>query len=175
MGPGGIGGDDRFPPETVVTREPGEVRLRITAGGLLTVTVEDHPYEAASAAEAFPRTDPGHWLVLYDRDGQELCVLEDEDRLDAASKDALLRYLKLHDRAPRVTEVHRVRNERGRWHLSVQTDRGPMELLLPNLHEHVENMGPDRVLVRDMDGRACEIRDWRRMDRKSRKQLAKLF
>jgi hypothetical protein len=162
-------------PEALRLLEPGHVRLEISPGGLLTAVLGGQRHVGVTAAYAFPRTAPGLFLAITDREGRELGVVPDEAALDGDSRTALARYLRLHEGVPQVLRIRRVRHERSRWRLLVDTDRGPMDLLMPNLHEHVELPGGDRVLLRDVDGRVCEVPDWRALDAASRRQLAQLL
>ncbi len=154
--------------------EPSSLRVRVGPGGLLQAWVGELSYRPVEVQQAFPRSDPGRFLVLSHGE-VELGLIEDVSCLDAESVRALEYGLRVHYLIPRVTRIQRIRQEPGRWTWDVITDRGPMQLTVQNLHDHLETIGSGRMLLTTEDGRGCEIVAAGSLDRHSRRQLAKVW
>lgn len=50
-----------------------------------------------------------------------------------------------------------------------------MQVIMRNLHDHVEAVGSDRMVLTGIDGRTCEIVSIGGLDRQSRRQMAKVL
>jgi hypothetical protein len=144
-------------------------------GGLFAATVEDESYLGVLVTQAFPRSEPGHYLVLFAADGKELGMLTDSRDLDDHSQKALALELQRRYVRARVTRIERVYQTPGSWNFDLYTDRGPLELSMRNLHEHLEGLGQDRLVLTDGDGRTCEIPSIAALDPHSQHELAKIL
>ena len=171
----GAGSGSDEDPSGLTILDPSSLRVRVSAGGLLEAWVSDVRYWPVEVNQAFPRSDPGRFLVLSHGEQKEVGLIEDVSRLDGESVRALEHGLRVHYLIPRVTRIQRIRQEPGRWTWDVLTDRGPMQLTVQNLHDHLEMIGSGRMLLTAEDGRACEIVVASNLDRHSRRQLAKVW
>jgi hypothetical protein len=158
----------------VTVLEPSSVRLRQTSGGLLEATVGNRTYGGAEINQAFPRSQPDHFLILSDAEHREIGIIEDISKLDGESIESVGFALRVHYLIPVVTHIRQIRQQPGNWTWEVVTDRGPMRLILRNLHDHLETLGPDRILLTDIDGRSCEIRS-ADLDLPSRRRLSRVL
>ena len=155
--------------------QPSELTCQRTLGGTLAVKLGGQVNSGVEVTQAFPRSSPGRFLAFFDREGQELGMLDDLATLDAASQEAILTELRLRYVRPVVTSIARVRQEPGSWTFDLVTDRGPMRLCVRNLHEHLVGLGADRMILTDVDGRACEISSIHALDAHSRRELGKIL
>ena len=59
--------------------------------------------------------------------------------------------------------------------MKVETDRGPMSLAIQNVHDHIQYTKTGGMLLSDMEGRRCEIRDLDQLDKKSLRELNRMI
>lgn len=152
-----------------------ELTCRRTQGGRLEVFLSGVLHSGVQVSQAFPRSDPGRYLVLADSDQRELGMVVDLAQLDSGSQDALAKEIRLHYIMPVLMRVESIRQQAGSWSFRLNTDRGPMRFVIRNLHEHVEGVGTDRMILTAADGRSCEIASIRALDARSQRELAKII
>ncbi len=154
---------------------PGQIALSRTNGGLLQAAIEGESHAEVVLYRTFPLTRPSQYISVRTPSGDELGVITDLAQLDPASRAAAEAELRLCYMTPRVMHIDRIRQEPGLWIWDLQTDRGPLRLVMRNLHEHLRAPGPDRMLITDMDGRRCEIDGIVGLDGHSKAELAKVL
>ena len=152
-----------------------ELTCRRTQGGRLEVCLNGVVHSGIQVNQAFPRSDPGAYLVLSDRNQQELGVVVDPAELDPESQGALAKEIRLRYVMPMIRRIESVRQQSGSWSFKLSTDRGPMNLVIRNLHEYVEGVGTDRMILTGVDGLSGEIASIRSLDARSRRELAKII
>lgn len=153
-----------------------EVSLTLGSGGVLAARVKGREYREVVLIRAFPRSDPWAHLVLTTLDDEEeIGLIERLEDLDEESRQAARADLRNRYLVPRVTAVRAVRQDPGSWTWTVETDRGPMQIIMRNLHDHLEVLGHDRMVLTGVDGRSCEIVSVRALDAQSRRQMAKVL
>lgn len=54
--------------------------------------------------------------------------------------------------------------------MDLETDRGRLNLLLHNIHEHIQYTKYNSIIITDMEGKRCEIRDISKLDKHSLKE-----
>lgn len=128
----------------------------------------DRTYPRVRVKRAFPLTRDDCFLVVQDRDGQEIGSLARLDALDAASRQAVEEELERTYFTPRIERIARVTTAYRvpRW--EVETDRGPRAFEIYSSRRDVRALDGGRVLVQDADGNRYEIPDYRRLDPASR-------
>ncbi|MCL6445716.1 MAG: DUF1854 domain-containing protein [Alicyclobacillus sp.] len=150
------------------------VRLRHGERGVLEGDIDGETYPHLSLVRAFPLSKADGYLAVLAHTGEDvkevgmirsLAALDDESR-QAAERELQLRYV-----VPRITRIDQIRQEPAFWRWRVETDRGPVELIMRNIHEHVRSAGPGRLLITDVDGRRFELADIGRLDTRSRALL----
>ncbi|MFD1677597.1 DUF1854 domain-containing protein [Alicyclobacillus fodiniaquatilis] len=142
--------------------------------GVLEATIDGIWYEEVALARGFPLSEPDRFIVIsVPGKEEEIGVIDDlralpRESRQYAEQELMLRYL-----VPIVTRIERIKQEPGMWRWKVQTDRGQMELLLRNLHDHIQTLDGERMMVTDVDGQRCEVRI-DALDTRSRAQLKKV-
>jgi len=154
---------------------PEALVCRRGPGRLLEIVLDGQVYSGAVATQAFPRSAPGRYVIFSDTSDNELGLLQDPTTLDPASREVLEAELRLRYVMPIVTKIERVRQNPGSWTFDVITDRGPLRLSVRNLHEHLEGLGSDRLILTDVDGRTAEISSIQALDFHSKRELAKVL
>ncbi len=161
---------------------PEAVQLHRGPAGQLRVSVETEPersYLQATVHRAFPLSSPEEWVVLLDGAGREIGTIQDPSALDARSRDLLAEELDLRYLTPMVQEVVSIAEDAleggSRWSpvlvWDVLTDRGPFQLRLPNLADHLRVLGPGRLLIWDREGRRVEFPSLEALPERSRMVL----
>jgi hypothetical protein len=121
----------------------------------------------------FPVTEPGRYLVLRDADGAELGLLEDVQALPARSREAFEVEMAKQHFVPVITRVEAIYREYQVPIWEVQTDRGARRIELKSSHDAHRLQG-GRIYLRDAEGNAYLIPDYRELDLGSR-DLIDLF
>ncbi|HUT74204.1 MAG TPA: DUF1854 domain-containing protein [Armatimonadota bacterium] len=118
--------------------------------------------------EAFPVTRRRRFIILCDRDGQEIGILEDPKLLDPESAEVVRTALDRSYFLSRVTAIHRIEERYGTatWH--VTTDRGPRVFEVRSRSESVWWLGASRILIKDAHGNRYEIPNLDTLDPRSR-------
>ncbi len=155
--------------------DPASVTFWRRPGGVLSALVDGAEHVQVNLLRAFPLTRPTEFIALRDGEGKEIGVLSRLSDLDEASRDEAQRDLRLRYHVPVVTKIVRIVRDPSSWRWEVETDRGPLRLVLPNLHEHLRPAGDGRHMLTDVGGRRCELPAESQLDPHSRRQLRKVF
>lgn len=137
-------------------------------GGVKVQLPDGTSVHQARLVEAMPVTRRRRFVVLYDRDGEELGIIENIKHLDPESAEVVRATLDRSYFLSRIQSVQRIRDRYGvaTWH--VITDRGPRVFELRSRSESVWWLGASRILIKDADGNRYEIRDLSKLDARSR-------
>jgi hypothetical protein len=155
--------------------DPNEISLQRSKGGALQGVIEGREYTQLVLMRVFPLTKPYEYISVRQPNGEEIGIVKDLSKLDTVSLSEAELELRLRYLIPVVTRIHKIAEEAGLWIWDLQTDRGPLQLAMRNLHEHVQSVSSGRLLITDMDGRRCEIRQIGQLDSHSKKQLSKIL
>ncbi|HET7560342.1 MAG TPA: DUF1854 domain-containing protein, partial [Limnochordia bacterium] len=156
--------------------DPAQVRLskkqNETHG--LHLTVHDgggeQTYEEVRVRLAFPLTHANHLITFADKNGDEIGLLRDEERLDPESRRVLEDELQLVYFIPKVQRIVSIKEEFGVTNWEVETDRGRRKFQVRSRYD-IRLLGGGRLLIRDMDGNRYEIVDYTKLDQASQDQL----
>ena len=145
--------------DLILFHEPKD-RLRLTVK-------DDRSYPTVKPAWASPLTHPRNYLSLLDGKGKEIVMISDPEELPPDSLAAVR--LELHRRylTATVTSITDGRVEFGATYWSVETDRGPRDLVTQNLQENAIWLSDRHILLLDVDGNRFEIPDTSALDEKS--------
>jgi len=155
--------------------QPQNVVFQRTEGGLLAAVIADETYKEVVLYRTFPHTMPYEYISVRDSESKEIGVIRTIDQLSEASKEEAIRELNLRYLIPVVQRINEVKQEQELWTLKIETDRGPMTLLIQHAHDHIIHTKTGGMLISDMEGRRCEIRDLAGMDKKSLKELYRMI
>jgi hypothetical protein len=147
------------------------LRIEAAEGSLLKIRQGAKLWDACHIALCRPLIAPEGMGLVFDKDGKELAVVEGLESLDAASKKALQRSLRLRSLNAKVTAVTALAHQYGAVHCRVETDRGPREFVIKGLTENVRWLSDTRIIITDVDGNRFEIPDMAALDEASRELL----
>lgn len=155
--------------------DPARVRFSRGNGGILEMEVEGERIPEVLLFRTYPLSRQEEYISARNGKGEEIGIIERladlaPDSLEEARKELRLRYL-----VPRVTRIDKIKQFPGMWVWELQTTLGPTKLSMRNLHEHIQTVGDNRLLLSDMDGNRCEIADMDALDPQSRKQLSRVL
>jgi len=143
---------------------PTHLRICADAFGDLTLEMQNgEVHTAISPVLAFPITTKSHFIILKDKEGEELGIIQNADDLDSKSLNVLNDELKRVYFTPKIILVNAIeeRNHIPKW--DVETDRGPRVFEIRTSRD-VRVLGDGRILIRDADGNRYEIPDYRKLD-----------
>ncbi len=149
--------------------DPAKVRFFVDAFEDLNLELAgDQTYSRVRVKRAFPLTCDDCFIVVQDRQGQELGALARLDALDRASRQAVEDELARAYFTPRIQRIAKITSSHRvpRW--EVETDRGPRAFEIYSSRRDVRLLGGGRLLVQDADGNRYEIPDYRLLDPASR-------
>jgi len=153
--------------------DPADVVLSRGRGGVLRAVIDGTEYPEVALSRIFPLSIPKKYISVNKPDGEEIGIITDISQLGPSSLQELEAELRFRYLVPIVTRIDRIKQEPSLWIWDVQTDRGPMSLVMRNLHEHVQTVSQGRLMITDIDGRRCEIVQVDQLDAHSHKQLSK--
>lgn len=154
---------------------PRETSFSRSLGGLLVMENAQGKYEEITIRRTYPMSKPFEYLSIWTKEDKELGIIREVEELDEESKQEVMQELKLRYVTPRVTKILSIKEEPGLWSFKLLTDRGELELLMRNIHEHIQFIDLNRLMITDMEGKRCEIADIGALDQHSRKQLNKVI
>lgn len=123
----------------------------------------------------FPFSMVNRFISVRTVKGEEIGVIADLADLDADSQTAAYEALSIRYILPKVIRVESIKQNPGMWTWQLDTTLGPINLVMRNLHEHVQMIGNGRILLTDINGNRCEIPDISSLDTQSRKQLNRVL
>ena len=155
--------------EELTMLAPERVRLFRDSFEDLCLQLDGSAVLPVSARRVFPISAPDRFVVLADKEGEEIGILSNTSALDNASRDALAVELEREYFCGQITRVLSMTG--GRWQIQeweVETDRGPRTFEIRSNRRDIRHLGGGRVLIRDADGNRFEIPNYRTLDRFSR-------
>ena len=137
----------------------------------LVLSYEGREYIDVKPIRIFPISDPEHWVVICDADGNELICVEDLNHLSDQIRQLLLEELRVREFLPIIKKVMGIssRFEPSEW--KIETDRGETCFVL-NDEDDIHRLSTYRILIIDAHRIRYLIPDMRRLDSSSRRLLA---
>ena len=146
------------------------IKLFYHPEGKLRLTTEDRSYLTVKPVWASPLTHPGKFLSLMNGKDKEITMFIDPEKdLDAGALTILRDELRRRYLNGVIKKVITVTTEFGATYWSVDTDRGQKEFVTQSLQENAQWLGPDHLLLIDVDGNRFEIPEIGALDEISRK------
>ncbi len=139
--------------------------------GRLRLIQEDRCWISFRPTWASPVSYPGRYLALLDGRDQMILMISDPQELDADLRDQLMNELNRRYLTATITRVHYAKTEFGTTYWDVDTTRGRREFVTQSLQENAQWMGPNHLLLLDVDGNRYEIPDTTALDKVSRERL----
>lgn len=136
-------------------------RLRLTVG-------EERSYPTVVPAWASPLSFPEQFLSFLDAKGEEITMVEKLGDLPEHSREAVAEELRRRYLTSTILEITHAKVEFGATYWSVNTERGPRDFVAQSLQENAQWLGPNQLLIVDIDGNRFEIPDVTKLDPTSR-------
>lgn len=157
--------------EDIRILQPADVYVYRSEGGVLQGVIVGKTYDELLVYLAFPMQYTSSYLSIRTKEGNELGIVRELAELEKDSAAALEEELGLRYFLPRVSRIERIKQKSDLWFWEMQTHLGPMRIIMRNLHEHIHFPGGDRIILSDLDGRRCDIENWKRLDAHSQRLL----
>ncbi len=175
----GVQAPEPSPPGTLAVAgaasviDPTRVHLFRGPHGVLRATIDgDRSVLRAKVVCAFPLSDRRRYLSILDGKGQEACLIEAADRLDAESQQLVAEELARFYRVTAISRIRRVRQEYRTMYWDVETERGVRDFVVKWSPDTVLWLAPRTVQLEDVDGNRFIIPDIETLDARSRKFVA---
>ncbi|MCM3632715.1 MULTISPECIES: DUF1854 domain-containing protein [Paenibacillus] len=140
-------------------------------GGVLQGIVDGKTYHELLIFLTFPMRYTSEYVSIRTKDGNELGIVRSLAGLDRDSAAVLKEEIELRYFLPRVTKIESIKQRSDLWFWELQTHLGSIRIIMRNLHDHIQFPGGDRILLSDLDGRRCDIVNWRQLDAHSQRLL----
>jgi len=159
-----------FQPEEVrlFRSSPGDASIRLTVNN-------DVSWYNVRISRAFPFSDPDAYIGLRDGNDAEIGLIEDTKGLDAESRALLEVELERRYFTPKVQAVTVADEIHGLVTFRVKTDRGDRTIVIRNLRDSAFQLGPNRLMLVDIDGNRYELPDVRSLGPVANNVLAKVI
>ena len=122
---------------------------------------ERKSFTAGFGTPMFSYSDPDRYISVRepDRDGREISLIEDLNKMSKKTKEMILEQLELRYFAPVIIKIRSIRDEYGYSYWDVITDKGTCRFTVRMGGSNVYSIGKNRYLVNDIDGNRFEIPD----------------
>jgi len=143
---------------------------RITRGEGILLNVElydGRKFENLEARRLFPITGLDKYITLLDEEGVEKAIIRDVNTLMEESKKNVLDALREYYLIPKITKIYEAYEKYGLLKMRVETDRGEFSFDVKSRNNDIKHLYDGRVLIRDSSDNRYEIRDFRKLDKKS--------
>jgi len=151
--------------------EPEHICFSRGAGGVLQGVLDGVAYDELVVYRTFPFRYTTQYISIRNAKGEELGIVRDLQALDGESARELELELQFRYFLPVVTRVESVKQKSDLWIWELQTSLGPTRIAMRNLHDYMQFPDGNRIILTDINGKRCEIRDWRALDSRSRLQM----
>ncbi|MCU0317446.1 MAG: DUF1854 domain-containing protein [Fimbriimonadaceae bacterium] len=147
-----------------------DMRVFYHPEGRLRLEFEGKCYLSVVPIWASPLTHPSRFLALVDGKGSQILMFKNPSQeLSAENWQVLQTELQRRYLSSQIHKVLEAKTEFGATYWTVVTDRGCKEFVTQSLQENAQWLGPDHLLVIDVDGNRFEIRSVQGLDEASRK------
>jgi len=159
-----------FKPEEVrlFRSSPNDATIRLTVN-------DERSWYNVRISRAFPFSDPEAYIGLRDGNDAEIGLIEDMKALDPASRALLDIELERRYFTPKVEAVTVADEVHGLVTFRVKTDRGDRTIVIRNLRDSSFQLGPNRLMLVDIDGNRYELPDVRSLGPVAYTVLAKVI
>ncbi|MBI3970837.1 MAG: DUF1854 domain-containing protein [Chloroflexi bacterium] len=156
--------------------DPRRVRLFRGPHGVLRCTIDgDRSVLRAKVVRAFPISHQNHWINILDWKNKEVCLIENPDDLDPESRRLAGEAIDEHYRIATIERIYSIENEYRTLFCDVLTNLGRRDFVMKWASDTIVWLGPDELMLVDIDTNRFRIPDINRLDAHSRKQLGVLL
>lgn len=155
---------------------PPVFQLARSAHGRLVLTLADGSvHEDVTPVRAFPIAAPGDGLSLVGADGHEVLWVPRLELVEASVRQLIHEELETREFVPTIEKITAVSSFSTPSAWDVETDRGPVRLVLKAEEDIRRLAGRTRLLIAGSDGMQFRIHDTTVLDRHSRKLLERFL
>lgn len=140
-----------------------------TAGGFLSLTLGDERYSRVFLYRSFPFTLSDEYISVRDKEGKEIGLIRRIGDFPAEAQALITEELERRYFTPVITKIRNVKEEFGYTYWDVETDSGPRRFTVKESHHNIVLLGPEHLLIVDVDGNRFEIPDCTALDSQSRR------
>ncbi|MNO49397.1 hypothetical protein D3C76_397490 [compost metagenome] len=158
-------------PYEIYIVEPGAISFSRSQGGVFQGVIEGKVYEELILFRIFPFQYNTQYISVRNTKSEEIGVIRDIDQLDEESRAEVDKELQLRYFLPVVTRIDSIKQKADMWIWELQTNLGQTRIVMRNLHEHMQYPSLNRIILTDVNGKRCEIRDYSSLDTNSRNKL----
>lgn len=152
------------------------LRVQRNAHGRLVLTLADGTcHEAVVPVRAFPIAAPEEGLSLVAADGREALWVDRMDQLPALARVLIEEDLAVREFVPVIRRIHKVSGFSTPSTWDVETDRGPVQLVLKAEEDIRRLSGRTHLLITDQNGLQFRVLDSAALDKASRKLLERFL
>ena len=160
----------------VTAAHPGAIELQRNPHGRLVLTLAGgQQHEDVTPVRAFPLGAPLQGLSLVGSDGHEVAWIADLDQLAPAVRALIEQELAAREFVPTITRLHGVSSFSTPSTWTVDTDRGPTQLILKGEEDIRRLAERTHLLINASGGLQFRIPDVTALDRTSRKLLERFL
>ncbi|MCD6469386.1 DUF1854 domain-containing protein [Candidatus Bathyarchaeota archaeon] len=148
--------------------DPKKIRISRDESGRLKIIFEEGAEVIVKRIiKAFPLTMPWRYVILIDKNDQEIGVIKAIKDLDESSRRILVEQLEKIYFIPKITKIHQIKEEFGVLLWETDTDKGPRRFEVTSRRD-IKKMGKRRIIIKDADGNLYDIPDYARLDQRSK-------
>jgi len=133
-----------------------------TAGGFVSLNIEDEFYPRIQVYHAFPFTDPNGYISIREPNekAKEIGVIKNllTDVLEE-SRAILGEQLELRYFTPKIERIYSIKDEYGFAYFDVLTDHGPCKFTIQMGGGSAVSLSETRLMITDLDGNRFEVPD----------------
>lgn len=134
----------------------------------------EEPLLDVRIVRCFPWSLPDTYVSILDKDGKEVALLRDLERVPAEAREIIRRELRDKAFNPQIRRVLACKSEFGVTSITAATDRGEVTFQVRS-RDDVRILSARRAIFRDADGISYELPDLHALDTASRRHMQDFF
>ena len=142
---------------------PEAVGVQRLDDGTLELRVHSDVFGNISVRRTFPVTDPDHYIVLLDAEGDEIGIVKTLSVLRPETRGILEQELERYYFVTHIQAIRSVQSRHGVTTWDLDTDRGSRTIYLKDRGD-IRRMSDRRIILIDMHGIRFDIPDTRKLD-----------
>jgi len=150
--------------------DPSKVRIFKDNFNRMWLRIGDELISDVRPVRALPMSNPNKYIFFFDKDGNEIGMIQDPSKLDKDSRKTLFSELELIYFIPKIRKIYGLSERYGTSSWDVETDVGRRRFEVQD-RVNIRVLPGRRVIIKDVDGNLYEIQDYHKLDPSSRALL----
>jgi len=151
--------------------DPKGLRISRDRDDRLTVVTRDgRTFSEVEVRATFPLTSIGQFVRLQTRNGEEIGLIPDLRDLPEESRVVVMQELERRYFFPEIRRIDSITARYGVTTWDVETDRGRVRFEV-STRDDIKRLPDGQIVIRDADGNRYRVRNWDRLDPRSRALL----